>query len=183
MNKSQHRLYLREWGKAWKAHWSGVRKGEPLARPDRKPSAMRDRVLQAAGMLAMRDESPLTAETIRHACHVVALGKDCGSWALRNKELDRVLAVFRLLANDANLGAQLRLDNPEIGARERMMHSIRNVDMGPAYVASISRDKFGTENWQSLDATRMQQLLMTIKARALVKQTANLKTAAVPSPA
>src|SRR5262245_21256880 len=46
-------------------------------------------------------------EDFRHACHVVAFGKDKSSSQLTNKELDRVLALFRLLADPDDLSATM----------------------------------------------------------------------------
>lgn len=112
MTKSQHQLYLREWGKAFKAHWTGVKGGELLARADRRPHQMRERVLSVARRMAAEnpEDGRLTADCVRHACTVVALGRDKGSWSFTNRDLDRVLGVLRQLSNELDLASAMAVD-------------------------------------------------------------------------
>jgi hypothetical protein len=57
---------------------------------------------------------PKQADHKRHELHKRALGRDKSSKDFTNADLDRVIAVFRAVSDDANLDAQLRqLDQPE----------------------------------------------------------------------
>ena len=79
MTTKQHRWYLREWGAAFSAHWSGVRGGEVVARTGRPENhPLREQVLAVARRMLGARGGKLNADVIRHACHVVALGKDIG---------------------------------------------------------------------------------------------------------
>lgn len=61
------------------------------------------------------------ADNKRHELHKRALGRDKSSKDFSNAELDKVIAVFRAVSDDANLDAQLRqLDQPE-NRRMRMI--------------------------------------------------------------
>lgn len=191
MTPKQHRWYLREWGRAFSAHWSGSRSGEVLARPGRGPSDLRDAIIGIAGRLAAQSEDGrLSADCIRHACHVRALGKDKGSWSLSNKDLDRVVAVFRLLADELDLKSRLAMDRTdaadstgEVTAdRTRMLYSVQHVDLPQDYVAEILRDKFGTPDARSLSDADLRQAVMTLKARAAARMVGRSKRAATLAP-
>ena len=57
---------------------------------------------------------PKQADNKRHELHRRALGADKSSKDFSNAELDRVIAVFRAVSDDANLDAQLaQLDQPD----------------------------------------------------------------------
>lgn len=197
MTKAQHQLYLREWGKAFKAHWTGVKGGELLARPDRRPHQMRERVLaQARRMAAANPEDQrLSADCVRHACTVVALGRDKGSWSFTNRDLDRVLGVLRQLSNELDLTSAMVVDRSDAekavqqddtgvqvaGDRRRVSWAISKIDLPKGYIEQICRDKFGTSNWRSLPDLALTQLLVTCKARVIARQLAavvNSKTTA-----
>lgn len=181
MTEKQHKWYLREWSRAYAVHWCGTRGGEALARPGRKPSTVRDQVVAAAQRVAMQRGGGLSADALRHGCHIVALGKDVSSWKLTNKQVDLVVSQFRLLRNDADLSAQMKLTGPaaEPGAsdRTRTLYSLDHIDLPPAYLAEMCRDKFGTSNWKSLPDDKLKQFLMTAKCRAMARVVAAPKKA------
>lgn len=114
MSPAQHKRYLRYWNAAWRAHWTGVRQGEPLARPDRRPSVIRDQVVSVAGSLAGKTGGRLTPDLLRHACHIIALGRNPSSRSLTNKEQDLVIGIFQRLAEGMEeLSGQMRTDQRE----------------------------------------------------------------------
>jgi hypothetical protein len=199
MTAKQHKWYLREWSAAYRAHWSGVRKGEVLARPDRPSDhPLRQKVIAVAQSIRLRKPTPggLTPDDLRHACHQVAVGKDLSSWKLSNKQLDRVIALFRQLAG-INLAAILKTEAAASEDRRRAEHretsdtycqpdadrkrclwSLSNLGLPPAYMEEISLERHGTRNWRSLPSPSLFQLLMTCRARAAARAVANLKKAA-----
>lgn len=186
MTDRQHRWYLREWSRAWRKHWAGTRQGEVIARPGRPAHPLRETIVAIARQLAGRnpDDGRLTADCLRHACHVHALGRDHGSWQLTNRQLDKVVAVFRLLADDSDLKARMTLDAPAgMADQARVIHAIANSGFAPAYVEAISRDKFATSNWRGLDPARQRQLLVTIKCRAMARSVADHRMAETHAPA
>lgn len=200
MTTKQHRWYLREWSAAFRAHWAGVRGGEVLARPGRpEVHELREQILAICRrMLAVRG-GRLDPDTIRHACHVHALGRDIPSMKMTNKQLDRTVAVFRQLAG-VNLAAMLtteaasaeqhrlaqarraRRGDPAAtpvpmpdADRTRLLWAIEHADLPPAYVEEICRDRFGTGNWRSLPTPSLHQLRITLACRATARAVGNTK--------
>lgn len=209
MTPKQHRWYLREWGLAFRRHWAGTRGGEALARPGRPPSPMRDHIVALAGQIAARlPDGRLSAEVLRHACHVAALGRDVSSLKLTNKQLDLVVALFRRLAEDGQeLAGQIRLDardreidrqltaagdyqagcgepppwrevHPDAD-RKRVLWSLEHSGYPEAAIARICEDTYGTRSWRSLPDRDLYQLLLTIK-RAAPRRAAKALEAGVP---
>ena len=134
---------------------------------------------QAAGL------SGPSGQEFRHACHIVAFGRDKSSADLSNAELDRILALFRLLADPDDLGAMLAWQSPAEGQRKRLLHFIRH-ECVESYVAEVCRQKFGTDNWQGLDTADLRQLHMTLKNRPAARRAGGTRSIRVhgsqPSP-
>lgn len=177
MTPKQRMRYLRRWSAAWRRHWCGVRAGEPLARPDRGPSLLRDQVVAAAASVAARRGESLTADDIRRGCHVVAIGRNASSRTLTNREQDLVIAIFdRLAEGDHELQGQVLLDRHAAAAgntsaiptadRSRLIRGIAASGYPAAAVAAISRDAHGTSEWRSLPTDRLARLALTIRQRA-----------------
>lgn len=198
MTPAQHRRYLRHWSAAFSAHWCGVKAGQPLTRPGRPPSEVRDQVVSVAGRLA--GNRSLSADHLRHACHVLVLGREKSSLKLTNKEQDLVIALFdRLAESGGELAGQLRLDaqgdeaarrgplpskswadrrQPDAD-RKRVLWSLEHSAYPEPAIAAISRDKFATANWRGLDDRSLYELLLTVKRAAARKQAAS-STPATP---
>lgn len=212
MTAKQHKWYLREWSAAFRVHWSGSTKGEAVGRPNRPACPMRDQVIATARKLAVgREDGRLSPDLLRRACHVVAIGRDVSSYALRNKQIDQVVAVFRVMAGSGDLAAQMRIDAAEVerarmlqaaraadasatpaqaapqplpdADRTRTLHGLRATGLPPAYIRELSRDRFGTESWESLPADKLLQLYITCKARAVARTVATARKAATTLPA
>ncbi len=197
MTQKQHRWYLREWSAAFAAHWCGSRGGEALVRPGRPISRFRDEVVVTARKLSMRmEDGRLSADLLRKACHVLAIGRSVSSLELTNKQLDLVVAVFRRLAEDgAELNGQMRIDKRarEIARqdsaaeqeaadgkaapwtatqpdadRKRVTWSIEHSGYPVEALRTICRDRFGTSEWRTLTDRDLYLLMITIKSRAAV---------------
>jgi hypothetical protein len=209
MTQKQHKWYLREWSAAFRVHWAGTKGGEAIVRSGRPPCPMRDKVMAAAGRLAStRKDGRISADLIRRACHLVGTGKDISSWSLTNKQVDQVVAVFRVLSQVRDVAAQMRLDAADVerarmieagrskdsgmslppsdaipdADRVRCLYSLSKTDLPPAYVREISSDKYGTPNWESLPARQLHQLLITCKVRAAARLVAGARRAATTIP-
>lgn len=116
----------------------------------------------------------------RHELHRQALGADKSSKAFNNRDLDRILGVFRAISQPADVDAQLR---QQAMARTRALHAIFN---HPAdYVQAICLDRFGTDDLDQLDDTQAAQLAMTlaIRRRAATKRAEATATLVVPETA
>jgi hypothetical protein len=162
MTDKQRILYFRAWNAARCAFSL-----EPSAFVG-EVAHLRARILAIAQERAQdrqtQDPRLKTQDSLRHGCHLVALGKNKSSKSLTNPELDRLLALFRLLADPEDLGAMLAWNNPSEEARKRILYSI-NTHFVESYAAQVSREKFGTPDFETLPTPDLRQLHMTLKNR------------------
>lgn len=171
------RLYFPRWHAGYKTNWHRV--DGSLVRKDGRRSDILDRVEDLASELARQHGRQVTADDLRHGCHVLATGRDCSSDNLGNEQLDRVLVVFRLLADPDDLSARIAMDHPEKDARRRLEWAVRNCGLPEAYVRAVCSSKFGTKDWCGLEDAPLRQLMITLKSRVKVRQAA----ATEPEPA
>jgi hypothetical protein len=170
INDKQHRkFYFPHWHRAAKANNWVMSKGRLVSkRPeDFGASAvdqLQERVWETAEARALQHHRAVTADDLRHACHIVALGRDKSSQDFDNRDLDRVVALFRLLERHDDVGAMLDWNDPQRQQRERLVWSIEHA-APEAYVTTIARDKFKTTRWQDLDLQSLRQLAMTLRQR------------------
>jgi hypothetical protein len=174
MTAPQSNLYWRTWAAAACAqHWHGTAAEMRAARQECFVSPRLDEAYQAvwrvAEVLAGSNHRALVGDDFRYAAHIVATGRQVSSKRLTNAELDRVLALFRLLADPENLANVEAWFNPDAGTRKRYLHLI---EQWPAkYVAAISRDKFkGKTNLSRLTLDQLRQLSLTLRHRHVTQQ-------------
>lgn len=117
-----------------------------------------------AGFIAQKQHRAPKQDDIRHAVHVVALGKDKSSKDLTNREFDRVLCLLRLLIDPDNLEEVIRWENPDLDERKRLVWFIDNF---PAqYVRQIASDKFKQPGLDQLSMAQLRMLATTLRNRA-----------------
>jgi hypothetical protein len=150
MTPDQTRMYFRKWNPARVALAAGA------------TTDMGRKVTEMATHMAARDARKVDAEALRHACHVVALGREKSSKHLTNAELDRVLLVFKLVINGDDLAAVIAWEQPDQGQVKRLTWSIRNT-APEALIVHVCKDKNGRGDWLNLGTTELRQLLMTLK--------------------
>ena len=207
MTKKQQFFYLREWQAAWKAHWSGTRDGEALARRDRPEHCpIRDRVVaMAQRLIVTRGHGlKLNSDTLRHACHVIAFGRDLSSMKMTNKQLDQVISIFRQLAG-VDLGAMVATEqaiqernriadgrarqaiDPDAPTplpdadRKRLIYALSHIDLPSGYLETLARDAHGTSDWRTLPTSALHKLRITAACRAASRQIAGIKRAPAPA--
>ena len=147
MTKAQTSLYFRWWGRARAALESGRTRTDVGAKVEEMGSHLEGRG---------------AADALRHACHVIALGRQKSSKTFTNAELDRVLLVFRLIVNGDDLAARIAWEQPEQGQAKRLTWSIKHT-APEALIVHVAKDKFGKGDWWNLGVTELRQLLMTLK--------------------
>jgi hypothetical protein len=188
----QRRLYFPAWQLAAKNHgWHKPSVAPSLHRPiaffgtpelnpiyqrivqiaHERASARPSQCKMANAQCSMLNEvPPPSPDDYRHACHLVAFGRDLSSSALSNAQLDRILALFKLLADPDDLAAWLTWNNPQESARTRLLYWLRN-NCVESYIVQLSRERFHTANWESLDYADLRQLHMTLKNRQNSRKT------------
>jgi len=162
-------LYFPAWNAAAKNHGWNTKAGRaPQTRVEFFGNHQVNGFYQRIWTIALERSGPareVSAEHLRHACHLVALGHDKSSHHLTNQELDRVLALFQLLADPDDFRATMAWSNPQEEQRKRMLWWLRNKCV-ESYIVEISRQKFGTDDWESLPFESLRQLHMTLHNRA-----------------
>lgn len=163
------RFYFPRWHSCAKANdWRMV--GGRLLATRRKSDAatlagqLHQAVWTAAEQIALQGHRAVTAEDLRHACTVAALGRYKSSKDFDNKEADRVTTLFRLLENPDDIDAMMDWNDPERSARRRVMWSIEHA-APEGYVRRIAEDRFGTSRWEDLEIHQLRQLAVTLKQR------------------
>lgn len=161
----QTRFYFPRWHRAFAANWQRI-DGIIAQKSEHPVSKYFEAVSTIANRMAVLDHRAVTDGDLRHACHIVALGKDTSSHTLTNQQVDRVVCLFDLLANPDDLAATMKWDGKDSHDRRRLEFAIRNCGMDDAYIRQICRAKFGTNRMEGLNELQLKQLLITLKSRA-----------------
>jgi hypothetical protein len=183
MTPNQRLFYFKLWQKVAQAHdWIMVqrrllgRREEKFGREE--SSRLYNAIWDAAEILAQNNHRSVTADDLRHACHLVAIFPQkaaskqklapISSKDISNKQLDRVIALFRVLINPNDIAASIAWSDPSVGEKQRLIYVIKNA--APlAYIDSICRDKFGllytSPFYEDLELNELRQLAMTLRNR------------------
>ena len=162
------RVYWPAWQRAARAAWEADRgtvipralRDEP-ADPELPGPEQIERIAER-----LRGPERLTLDHLRHASHILALGRDKSATALSPGEIDRLVALWDLVAEPWSLDAVQRWLDPDIDARRRLEWRLNRHPMGAEYVAAIARDRFGAASIATLSARDLRQLLMTVDQRS-----------------
>jgi hypothetical protein len=179
-------LYFPAWGRAAEANEWRMERGRLVGHLDEGWGASAElrglyrSVWAAAQEIALQDHCAVTADHLRHACHRVALGRDKSAKDLDNGELDRVVALFRILADPDDLDAVLAYSHPENTARQRMEWWIKHRCLD-SYVQALCRSEYGTADWEGLGFDRLKALHMTLKHRPHAWRPMPQRRASVPA--
>jgi hypothetical protein len=123
---------------------------------------------------ALADQScrAVSADDLRHACHIHALGKDVSHKDFTNAQFDRVLLLLGnerdipgLLIEPDHIKSQTLWDNPDIARKDSLIRSLRAA-ASHKYICAITQDVYGTIFWEDLDANTLAALLRRIKMNA-----------------
>jgi hypothetical protein len=125
---------------------------------------LRVAVVDAADALARREHRGPRTDDYRHACHVVALGKNKSSLDMTNAEVERVVALFRVLAEPDSIEAVLEWQSPERAKHRNLVKAARHA-APEAYTREILRHRFGGRDVEELSVRELQQLCMTLNNR------------------
>lgn len=167
MTPAQRHLYWRAWHAAAKARgWVRVDSLRSQRPPAEGPDAATN-LLHDIWDIALRRAAgrPLTPDHMRHAVHQLVLGQDKSHLALTDRELDLVLACFRLLVDETDLRAAetLRAWAGDHTTRRRkwwLRHAVR-----PEYLSRIMHDFFGHDSLERLNARDVATLHAIVKRR------------------
>jgi hypothetical protein len=162
------RYYFPAWNAAAKIHGWTVHQVHSVHRQDTFGAAETNQIYQDIWHLAEEharlNDRPLHPDDFRYACHFVVTGRYRSSNDLTNAQVERVVALFRLLTDLDDLGAMLAWNSPDQARRKRMLWWIRH-NCVESYVVEICRSKFGPDDPAALNDAQLTQLHMTLKNR------------------
>lgn len=172
MNTAQLQLYRRAWQAAAVAHrWNTTagraavlaahHAGNVWISPEL--GTVLSNIYALAQFTAQSAEREVNADDLRHACTGAAIGRHKSSKHFTNADLDKVLALLRLLANPTDLRNLVSFTNGEAGERRRHVHVITRADA--PYWQSIARDKFSHADLDRLTLEQLRQLSLTLRNR------------------
>ncbi len=164
-DSQKFKFYFPSWNRCAKANSWKMSKGRLVAEPQSNSLLPElSQVWTYARQIADREHRGIEPNDLRHGCHIVALRHDKSSEQLTNKEVNRVVALFDLLADPDDLAARIKWENPENSDKASLIAAIK-ARAPYAYVAAIAQDQCGTKDWESLQTWQLQNLLRTVNKR------------------
>lgn len=128
-----------------------------------------EKVWDAAEILAQQHNRAVTADDLRHACHVVALGKDYSSHELNTGQLNRVAVLFKILRNPDDIDAMMAWSDPSRDRRKNLVYTINKLAGGAdAYVCELAKmfPAFQWPFWEDLPIENLSALCKLMRTRA-----------------
>jgi hypothetical protein len=176
MTPKQETLHWRSWNAVVRANVWKMRRGVLAEEARRDGNEELRKVWVLADQIARKHYRAVTPDDLRHATYCVAAGRDVSHADLTNKEFNRVLALWEVLASPDDLGAQMDWENPERRERRGLVNFIQKKAPGEAYVIAISTRKHGARDWRSLPIQELRNLSMTISQAARKREERGLIT-------
>lgn len=139
--KQQKRFFFPAWGQACRALGWRMFQG----RLEMNVNTLNEfgcKVHAAAVQRAGSAHRAATLDDLRHGCYIVALGHDRDTLKLDNREVDAVTSLFKLLADETDIAAGMKLANPDIGERERLVRKIHALKIPDAIIIGVCRKSF-----------------------------------------
>lgn len=175
MNAAQNTKYWRRWNVVCKHNnWRWL-KGRIMDNAVKAAGQHHQAVWTMAEQLANRACRAPIADDLRHACHVVAVGRDVSHADFTNPQFSRLLILWGderdlegLLINPEHLASIMAWDNPDRARKDSLIRSIAEA-ASEEYIRSITADVWGTHNWHDLEAPALLGLLRKIKGNAPAK--------------
>lgn len=131
------------------------------------------KVITLAYDLAAATHCAVTADHLRHACNLAAAGVE-SSLRLDNKQINRVVTLFKLLKDPEDLDAVMDWLNPE-NADRRSCLSFLKKKAPEGTIIAISKNAFGTIFWEDLELSKLRWLAKQLKGRGSRGEAANAK--------
>lgn len=173
------RLYFPAWNRAARAMAWQQRKGRIVAPLDQQARALGygpehplatllPRIIAIAHRIARQESRAPLANDLRHACHAVAIGRDISSTKLTNAQIDRVVALFDLIAAPDDVNTMLRWQQPEVEERQRLVLAIKRM-AEDSYILDIAADlcrgAFTAPFWEDMEMQALRRLSRKIAQR------------------
>ncbi|MDR3427823.1 hypothetical protein [Silvimonas sp.] len=172
MSPAQNSKYWRRWADVQRKNGWRWLKGRLVATPVTDASQYHAAVWRIATDLANRACRAVVADDLRHACHVLAFGRDISHESLSNSQFDRLLLLWGnereypgLLVDPENIATHVAWDNPDQSRKVSLIRSIKAA-AADEYICQITQDIWGTIYWEDLDVSALLGLLRKLKGNA-----------------
>lgn len=168
MTAAQHKFfYLKHWSPCARACQWNTQAG--IWGPGRNAVSPEDaqrlaQVTAHAAAFARAQHRGPKPDDFRHACHILALGKNKSSLDLNNDEVERIVCLFRVLTRPDDLNAIMDWADPA-RAKKRNLIEAAKLKAPEAYITTISRDQFHTSVLEDLNIRQLQSLCFTLNQR------------------
>jgi hypothetical protein len=168
MTEKQESLYWRLWSRVCHVNDWRFLKGRVLPAAQRDTSEHHVAVWRCAGALAGEAHRSVTADDLRHGCHVHAIGRDRPHLELHPRtECSRVFTVFKLLIEPTDLDAQMDWADPMRDEKRVLIVGIKRI--APfAYIDQVCKGKFSDYTspfYEDLEIGQLRQLRVTLESR------------------
>lgn len=170
------RYYIPAWSHASAACGWRMMGGRLLADLDHQVAAaaeyphghpLRDllpRLIAHARAAAVQDHRAVNADDLRHACNAAASGwRHTSAMKLGNRDITRVVALFKLLADAQDVQALVDWEHPSDPPAAALARALRTADEQAA--VAIARNAFHTDDLESLDAGKLRWLLGKVSTK------------------
>lgn len=176
------RLYFPAWHLGFRASWEKDLTGALILSQVGALNDWAGEVDLAARVRICRHSVP-TADDLRKAGHLVAVGRPMSSKEMTNRQLDRVLVLWRLLTDPTDLHAVIAWQQSGRPDETRLRWCVEHCGFESAYIAALCRDRFGTSRWETLDIHRLHQLVVTLEERRRARKSQVSAQPMSPDPA
>ncbi len=134
--------------------------------PEHAGQAIRQ-IITAAEAMAAAERRAATAEDLRYGLNLVATGgRHTSSKKFSNSDVNEFLRLCKMLRNPwEDLTATIAYLNPAEDNRKRTIQHLRHL-ANEGRLISISRNAWGTGDWESLPQERLDALIAEIKKNA-----------------
>jgi len=169
MTEKQATYYWRLWSRVCHVNDWRFLKGRVAPDAQRDTSKHHVAVWQCAETRARQNHRSVTADDLRHGCHIHAIGRDKGHIDLEpRRECSRVFTLFKLLIEPNDLDAIMNWEDP--GRDERRVLIVGIKRMAPfAYIDQVCKGKFPDDYtspfWEDLEIGQLRQLRVTLESR------------------
>jgi hypothetical protein len=100
------------------------------------------KVIAAGEVIALKHHRAMTLDDLRHGSYLAAISANKDTLKLNNREVDSITSLWKLMQEETNIAAAMRLEDPTIGARERLVIAINKLRVPDAMIISICRRSF-----------------------------------------
>ena len=168
MTPNQHKFfYLKHWTPCARACQWNTQAG--IWGPGRAAVSPEDaqrlaQVVAHAYQFAKAQHRGPKPDDFRHACHIIALGKNKSSLDFTNDEVERIVCLFRVLAAPDDLDAIMDWDDPARAKKKNLIVQAQ-AKAPEAYIATIVRDRYRRAGLDDLTIPQLLDLCRLLNQR------------------